>query len=86
MRIEGGISKQTVFIFEYLRFCLLSGLKQRRNRRGRQAEIVEDCDSALSRMCPLSERERKREAERQRQGVWPAANVLKKTLSHTHVY
>lgn len=33
---------------------------------GRQAEMTEDCDPALSRMCPLSERERGRDRQRGR--------------------
>lgn len=80
---RGGVSKQVVFIFRDHRFCLLRELKQRRHGRGRQAEMTEDCDPALSRMCPLSERER--QAERQRQGIWPAANVLKKLSDTYHV-
>lgn len=67
MCIKGwGVSKQVVFIFRDHRFCLLRELKQRRHGRGRQAEMTEDCDPALSRMCPLSERERDRQRDRGR--------------------
>lgn len=83
MCVKGGLSKQAVFIFGDHRFCLLRELKQRRHGRGRQAGMGEDCDPALGKMCPLSESER--QADRQRQGVWPAANVLKKTLPQTHI-
>lgn len=50
---------------------------------GGEAGMTEDCDPALSRMCPLSERERDRQRDRETEaGHLACSKCTKKTVRH----